>query len=65
MLTKKLAIMIPEKDLDGDLLYKKVKSLLNEDSEYKEIKNNLLKRKNISSSEIIYNEIKENLRHVK
>lgn len=56
----KLAIMIEEKNLDGIELYKKVKNLLEKDNaEYKEIKNNLKKFKSFSSSDKIYNEIKE------
>ncbi len=62
----KRAIMIEEKDLDGKELYKKVKELLSEDSkEYKEILNNLKNTKNFSSSDKIYEEIKELVSNVK
>lgn len=59
----KLSIMILEKDLDGNKLYEKVKSLLNGDETYKNIKNNLLNRENYSSSEIIYEKIKETIKN--
>ena len=51
--------MIEEKDIDAKKLYDRVNSLLNDSEEYKTIKNNLKKYKIISSSEIIYKEIKE------
>lgn len=61
-----LAIMIEEKDLTGDLLYKKVKELLKENNkEYLKIKNNLNNIKEYSSSDIIYKEIKELIKDVK
>lgn len=54
------ALMIEEKELDSNELYKKVVELLkNNNKEYAKIKNNLLKEKSINSSEIIYKEIKE------
>ena len=62
----KRAIMIEEKDLDGKMLYIKVKELLSKDNkEYKEILNNLKNTKNFSSSDKIYNEIKELVNDVK
>ena len=54
-----LAIMIEEKDLDGKLLHQEVRELLSNNDKYKTIKNNLKKMKNINSSEIIYDKIKE------
>lgn len=54
-----LAIMIEENNIDSDNLYKLVNSLLNEDATYKKIKNNLKNKKYFSSSEKIYNSIKE------
>ena len=59
---KKISILIEEKNLNTDKLYDKVKTLLNSSNEYKEMKNNLEKINMISSSEIIYNEIKELLK---
>ncbi len=56
---EKLAIMIEEDKLDGKKLYQRVKELLSDNKEYKEIVSNLEKHKNISSSEKIYQEIKE------
>ena len=56
---KKLALMIEEKSLAGNLLYLKVKELLNDSSEYQELKNNLNNYKPVSSSEIIYNEVRD------
>jgi len=56
----KLAIMIEEKNLDGIKLYKKVKELLKDNNkEYNEIAKNLKNTQNFSSSDKIYNEIKE------
>ena len=55
----KLAIMIEETDLDAKKLYQKVKLLLNNSQEYKEIKNNLSHRENIASGDKIYKSIKE------
>jgi len=61
-----LAIMIEEKDLDGNELYKKVKDLLSDNNkEYKEIVKNLKNRENFSSSDKIYHEIKELVKDVK
>lgn len=55
-----LAFMIEEKDLSGEELYKRVKSLLKKgNKEYIELKNNLKKFKSFSSSDKIYEEIKE------
>ena len=59
---KKISILIEEKNLNTDKLYDKVNDLLNSSNEYKEMKNNLEKINMISSSEIIYNEIKELLK---
>ena len=59
---KKISILIEEKNLNTDKLYNKVNDLLNSSNEYKEMKNNLEKINMISSSEIIYNEIKELLK---
>lgn len=56
---EKLAIMIEEKDLDGVSLHKEVKELLNGNDLYNTIKNNLKNRKDVCSSDIIYNKIKE------
>lgn len=62
----KLAIMIEEKDLDGLRLYQRVKELLKDDSkEYKEILHNLKKVNQFSSSDKIYEEIKELVKDVK
>ena len=62
----KEAFMIEEKNLDGKVLYKKVKDLLKDNNkDYKEILNNLKKEEKIASSDIIYNEIKELLGNVK
>lgn len=56
----KLAIMIEEKDLEPKELYNKVEALLEKDNkEYKELKANLKKFESFSSSDKIYNEIKE------
>ena len=62
----KCAIMIEEKNLDGEKLYKMVKELLNYNSkEYGEILKNLKNIKPGISSEIIYKEIKELIKDVK
>jgi len=61
----KLAIMIEEKDLDGTKLYKKVKELLAGNKEYKDIKKNLNNLESFSSSDKIYEEIKELVNDVK
>lgn len=61
----KMAIMIEEKDLDGTMLYKRVKGLLSNNSEYKEIKKNLKDFECFSSSEKIYDEIKELVKDAK
>ncbi len=56
----KLALMEEEKELDGTLLYKKVKELLDKDNlEYKLMQENLIKQNKESSSQLIYKEIKE------
>jgi len=60
-----MAIMIEEKDLDGTILYKRVKGLLSNNSEYKEIKKNLKDFESFSSSEKIYDEIKELVKNAK
>lgn len=55
---EKLAIMLEEKDLTGEKLYKRVKELLSDDNkEYKKILSNLKENKNIDSSKVIYEEI--------
>jgi len=62
----KLSIMIEENNLTGKMLYEKVGELLNDNSkEYKELKNNLKKYKNINSSDIIYDEIGKLIKDVK
>ena len=60
-----LAIMMEEESLDGAKLYKKVKELLNGSDEYLNIKKNLDKNKIFSSSDKIYEEIKELVNDVK
>ena len=56
---EKLAIMIEEKNLTGKILYERIKSLLSEDLEYKELLSNLKKHENIDSSDTIYEEIRK------
>ncbi len=60
-----LAIMIEEKNLDSDELYKRVKELFQNNAEYQKLQKNLSQYKNIKSSDIIYKEIKELIEHVK
>lgn len=60
-----LSLMVEEKDLDGKILYKKVKELLNESNEYKEIAKNLKNINNFVSSDKIYKEIMEIVNEVK
>lgn len=61
----KMAIMMEEASLDGNKLYKRVKELLSENEEYKEIKRNLNNNELFSSSDKIYEEIKELVKNVK
>lgn len=56
--SKKAAIMLEEKDLNGDILIKKIDEGLNINNQ-KEMKNNLKKFKVEKSAEIIYNKICE------
>ena len=57
---KGVSIMIEEKDLDADKLYKKVNELLKDNNkEYKDMKDNLSKLDMKNSSTLIYKEIKE------
>ncbi len=65
MQDKNLAIMIEEKDLDSKVLYEKVKGLLNNNEEYRNLKNNLYENIMPSSSEKIYKEIKEIIKNAK
>jgi len=62
---EKLAIMIEEKDLTGKMLYERIKKLLNEDKEYKELLSNLKKYENINSSDTIYEEIRKLVNNAK
>lgn len=62
---EKLAIMIEEKNLSGEILYERIKKLLNEDNEYVELKKNLKKYENINSSDAIYEEIRKLVNNVK
>jgi len=57
--------MIDEKDINGKMLYEKIKDLLNNSDEYKEMINNLNNHEIFSSSEKIYKEIKEIVNDVK
>ena len=57
-----VSIMILEKDLDTLKLYNKVKELMTFNEEYKSMKDNLKKINRVSSSQIIYDEIKELLK---
>lgn len=65
MQDKNLAIMIEEKDLDSKVLYERVKGLLSNNEEYRNLKNNLYENIMPSSSEKIYQEIKEVIEYVK
>jgi len=65
LVNNKLAIMIDEKDINGKMLYEKIKDLLNNSDEYKEMINNLNNHEIFSSSEKIYKEIKEIVNDVK
>ena len=62
---KKEAIMILEEELSSNKLTSLVDSLLNYSLEYQEIKNNLKNKEIVSSSDIIYNYIKEDLKNAK
>jgi len=53
------ALLIEEKDLDGDILVRKIDEMLLDKKKYKEIKNNLKKLSVNDSSTRIYNVIKE------
>ena len=60
-----LALMILEKDLNANDLYKKVKDLLKDNNkEYQNLKDNLNNNKKFSSSDKIYKEIKEIIKNV-
>ena len=61
----KEALMIEEKDLEGAELYKLVKELLNNSNLFQTIKENLNKRVQTFSSEIIYQEILKVIKNVK
>ena len=61
----KMALMMEEETLDGKKLYTRVKNLLSGNEEYLEIKNNLKKHDSFSSSDKIYDEIKELVKDVK
>ncbi len=55
-----LAIMLGEKDLTGEKLYQRVKKLLEKDDmELNVLKDNLKHQKDINSSEVIYEKVKE------
>lgn len=61
----KEALMIEEKDLEGAELYKLVKELLNNSNLFQTIKENLNKRVQTFSSEIIYQEILKVIKNAK
>ena len=65
LVNKNEALMLEEKDLTSDSLLAMVNDLLNNKEKYEKIKNNLKGEKTISSSEVIYNYIKEDLKDVK
>ena len=65
LVNKNEALMLEEKDLTSDSLLNMVNDLLNDKEKYAKIKNNLKSEKTISSSEVIYNYIKEDLKDVK
>ena len=65
MQDKNLAIMIEEKDLDSKVLYERVKGLLSNNEEYCNLKNNLYENIMPSSSEKIYEKIKEVMKNAK
>jgi len=60
-----LAIMIEEKNLSGKDLYKLVKDLLNDNSEYQNMKKKLNKNEVVNSCDIIYEEIRKLVNDVK
>ncbi len=60
-----LAFLIEEKDLDSNTLYEKVTSLLSDSKDYQNIKNNLNKYTQTSSSKAIYDIVKEALDNAK
>ena len=57
--SKKLAIMIEEKDLESKSLTNKVNDLMQNSKEYINIKNNLNNYQTVNASDNIYNKIKE------
>lgn len=59
---KKVSIMVQEKELNAKKVYDKVKDLLSDSKEYREMKNNLKKLDMKNASSIIYTEIKEILK---
>lgn len=59
LVDKNLALMVLESELKGNLLYLKVKDLLDNSDEYKLIKDNLEKFTKESSSKIIYDKVVE------
>ncbi len=56
---EKMALMIEENELDSKKLFDDVNDLLNNSPLYQELKDNLNKRKSVSSSDLIYKYIKE------
>ncbi len=54
----KAALIIEEKDLNGDTLIKEIDTIINDDKKIKELKTNLDKFKVHDSATIIYNELK-------
>ncbi len=57
--SKKAAIMLEEKDLNEDVLIKKIDEIIDDDNGLREIKNNLKQFKVEGSAEIIYNKIRD------
>jgi len=56
---KNLSLMVEEKNLNAESMYKTVKDLLNNSQKYLQIKENLAKIDSQEASSMIYNEVKE------
>ena len=57
--SKNAAIMLEEKNLEGDILIQKIDAIINDDKKLKDMKNNLKQFKVADSAEIIYNKIRD------
>ena len=59
LVSKNAAVMIEEKDLNGNVLVNKIDELLNDEKEYEKIKQNLSQMAVLDSADRIYNVLKE------